>query len=170
MAELRQKTRCGGTHFNTAIRNAEDDAVLRTEQNYVVTPDDKMKGYAMIDFSKNLVFKLSQVDPSVIAGKISPLLIPGETIISAYKGLRDFLAFTTKRIIVVDIQGVIGKKQDFTSLPYSKIQAFSVESTGVFDLDADVELSFAGLGVFHLEFSRNSNTTEICRFIAERVL
>lgn len=40
----------------------------------------------------------------------------------------------------MNIQGMISKKKDFTSLPYSKIQTFSVETAGVFDLDSELEM------------------------------
>jgi hypothetical protein len=64
--------------------------------------------------------------------------------------LRDYVAFTSKRIVAVNVQGMTGK--DFTSLPYSKIQAFSIESAGTFDLDAELELWFSGLGKVKFEF------------------
>ena len=74
-------------------------------------------------------------------------MIPGEEIIGCYKGLRDYVTFTNKRVIAVNVQGMTGKKKDFTTLPYSKIQAFSIETSGVFDLDSELELHFSGLGL-----------------------
>ena len=68
------------------------------------------------------------------------------------------------------IQGITGKKKDFSSLPYSKIQAFSVETAGVLDLDSELELWFSGLGKVKFEFTARSNVSEICRLISERVL
>ena len=64
----------------------------------------------------------------------------------AYKGMRDYVVFTSKRIIAVNLQGMTGKKKDFTSLPMSKVRAFSMETAGTFDLDAELELWFSGLG------------------------
>ena len=46
----------------------------------------------------------------------------------ACKGMRDCVVFTSMRIIAVNVQGITGKKKDFTSLPLAKIQAFSVET------------------------------------------
>jgi hypothetical protein len=48
-------------------------------------------------------------------------------------------------LIAVNGQGMTGKKRDFTSLPYNKIQAFSIETAGTFDLDAELDLWFSGL-------------------------
>ena len=36
------------------------------------------------------------------------------------------------------------------SLPYSKIQAWTIETAGRFDLDAELELWFSGLGKVRL--------------------
>ena len=47
--------------------------------------------------------------------------------------MRDCVVFTSKRIIAVNVQGISGKKKDFTSLPLAKVQAFSVETAGTFD-------------------------------------
>ena len=61
-------------------------------------------------------------------------------------------------------------QKDFTSLPYSKIQVFSVETAGVFDLDSELELYFSGLGKVKFEFVKNANVSAICKMISERVL
>ena len=74
------------------------------------------------------------------------MLINGEQVLSAYQTIRDFVVFTNKRVISVNVQGMTGKKKDYTSLPYSKISAFSVETLGVFDLDSELEMYFSGLG------------------------
>ena len=44
--------------------------------------------------------------------------------------VRDFVAFTNKRLIAVNVQGLTGKKRDYSSLPYNKIQAWSVDTPG----------------------------------------
>ena len=63
-----------------------------------------------------------------------------------------------------------GKKKDYSSLPYSKIQAFSVETSGVFDLDSELELWFSGLGRIKLEFSGNSDIVKIGQLISQHIL
>ena len=80
------------------------------------------------------------------------------------------MVFTNKRIIAINIQGLTGKKKDISSLPYSKIQAFSVETAGVLDLDSELELWFSGLGKVKLDFVANANVSEICRMISLQVL
>ena len=80
------------------------------------------------------------------------------------------MVFTTKRIIAVNVQGVTGKKKDFSSLPYSKIQAFSVETAGVLDLDSELDLWFAGLGSVRFEFVSRADVSGLCRVISGFVL
>jgi hypothetical protein len=96
------------------------------------------------------------------------LFVEGEEIIGCYKGIRDYVVYTNKRIIAVNVQ--TGKKKDFTSLPYSKIQVFSVETSGVFDLDSELELYFSGLGKVKFEFVGNADIAAISRVISQYVL
>lgn len=124
----------------------------------------------MIDFANGSVFKLSQCHPEEVAPLVLPLIINGEQIIWAFKAVRDFVVFTDKRLIAVNVQGMTGKKKDFTSLPYKKIQAFSVETAGTFDLDAELDLWFSGLGLVRLEFKGGSDIRQIGQMIATYVL
>ena len=90
----------------------------------------------MIDFKNGSFIKLGKTNQEA-AKDVLPLLVPGEEIVGVYKAMRDYVVFTTKRIISVKVQGVTGKKKDFTSLPYTKVQVFSVETAGTFDLDSE---------------------------------
>ena len=88
----------------------------------------------MVDFQNGVFIKLKRIDPEKIMGDIGPLLVMGESVVSAYKGIRDYVVFTDKRVISVNAQGITGKKRDYTSMPYSKISVFSVETAGVFEM------------------------------------
>lgn len=124
----------------------------------------------MIDFQNANYLKLKMVENTTFASAIEAMLIDGEQIISTYQGIRDGVVFTNKRIIAINIQGLTGKKKDLTSMPYSKIQVYSVETAGVLDLDSELELWFSGVGKVKLEFTSNSNVSEICRIISEYTL
>lgn len=63
-----------------------------------------------------------------------------------------------------------GKKKDFTSLPYSKIQAFSVETAGTFDMDSELEIYFSGLGKVKFEFADRSDIVHLGKIIGSYVL
>jgi hypothetical protein len=124
----------------------------------------------VIDFSNGSVFKLSPASPNDLGPLVAPLMIPGEQIVACFRAMRDFVVFTDKRLIAVNVQGMTGKKRDFTSLPYSKIQAFSVETAGTFDLDAELDLWFSGLGKVRLEFKGASDIRQLGHMIASYVL
>ena len=124
----------------------------------------------MIDFQNATFFKLKPVSDNDFASMITPLFVPGEQIIQSFRGIRDGVVFTNKRIIAINVQGITGKKKDFTSLPYSKIQSFSVETAGVFDLDNELDLWFSGMGRVRFEFVAHANVSDICRMISEYVL
>ena len=124
----------------------------------------------MIDFKNGAIFKLSKNKIVSHASTINPILISGESILAEYTAIRDFVVFTNKRIIAVNVQGVTGKKKDFTSLPYSKIQAFSIETAGTLDLDSELEIYFSGLGKVKFEFKGHSDIAEIGKMISELML
>ncbi len=124
----------------------------------------------MIDFQNAGYVKLGPIPVAEVGGQIEPLLVEGEEILVAYKGMRDYVSFTSKRIIAVNVQGITGKKKDFTSLPYAKIQAFSVETAGTFDLDAELELWFSGLGKVKFEFKGKTDVAYLNKLVAHYVL
>lgn len=124
----------------------------------------------MIDFKNADFLKLKPADAKTYADFIAPMFVPGEEIIGTYQAIRDGVVFTNKRIIVINVQGITGKKKDATSLPYSKIQAYSVETAGTIDLDSELEIWFSGLGKIKLEFVAKANVAEICKMISMHVL
>jgi hypothetical protein len=52
--------------------------------------------------------------------------------------IRDMLAFTGYRIISVDKQGLTGKRQNLTSIPYKSITMFTRVSAGHLDWNAEL--------------------------------
>ena len=124
----------------------------------------------MIDFNNASFVKLRPVNANAFEKMVTPLLVEGETLIGSYQSIRDGVVFTDKRIIAINIQGITGKKKDFTSLPYSKIQAFSVETAGMFDLDSELDLWFSGIGHVKFEFIGAADVSYICKMISKRVL
>lgn len=123
----------------------------------------------MIDFQNGSFLKLKPVSENDVSG-VQPLLIAGETLRGCFKGIRDYVVFTDKRIIAVNVQGITGKKKDFTSLPYSKVSAYSVETSGTFDLDCELELWFSGLGKVRFEFTGNTNVVQMAQDISAFIL
>ena len=112
--------------------------------------------------------------PSIADGELmmrnTGILIQGEEIVEYYSSLRDFVIFTNRRIIACNVQGMTGSKRDYTSLPYSKMQAFSIESSGTFDMDSELTVCFSGLGEVRFDFTSNSDVRTINKLIATYVL
>ena len=121
----------------------------------------------MIDFNSNGFFaRLRKVKDDHFGKMIDGFLINDEIVIGTYQSVRDGVVFTNKRIIAINIQGITGKKIDFTSIPYSKITTFSLETAGVFDLDAELEIYLSGVGKVKFEFTGTTDVKQICRMIS----
>lgn len=122
----------------------------------------------MIDFNNASFIKLKEAPQ--FEEKVAPLFVEGENALCAFKGIRDGVVFTNKRIIALNVQGLTGKKRDYTSLPYSNITAYSVETAGTFDLDAELDIWLSGLGKIRFEIKGKANIIEISKFISMHVL
>lgn len=124
----------------------------------------------MIDFSNKPIFKLRKVSDEDGRDMVKDILIEGEDIIGSYRAIRDVVVFTDKRVICVNVQGLTGSKRDYTSMPYNKINVYSVESAGLLDLDSELELYFSGVGMVKFDFSGRSDIVQIGRMISKYVL
>ena len=84
------------------------------------------------------------VDKSKVSGKLDGILLPGEEVAFAYKLVRDFFVFTEKRMLIVDVQGITGRKVEYLSIPYKSITRYALETAGTFDLDAEIKIWVSG--------------------------
>ena len=87
-----------------------------------------------------LLGNASEVDLEDLKEELSPILADNETLHLAYKVIRDMYVFTNKRLLLIDKQGVTGKKVDYHSIPYKSISHFAVETDGHFDMDAELKI------------------------------
>lgn len=87
-----------------------------------------------------LLGNASEVDAAKIQKEYEEVLIPNETVQAAFQIIRDMFIFTDKRLILVDKQGMTGKKVEYKSVPYKSIKYFSVETAGRFDRDAELKI------------------------------
>ena len=55
-------------------------------------------------------------------------------------------------------------------LPYSRIQAYAIESAGMIDFDSELKLWFSGLGIVKFELFAGTDLTALNRIIADAVL
>lgn len=124
----------------------------------------------MIDFQKSVLFKLEPIPVDHILDPINKFLIEEEIVLSAFKTVRDQLVFTNKRIIAANVQGITGKKIDYTSIPYSKIQTFSVETSGVLDRDCELEIYISAIGKIRFEIRGSFDIVAFNKVISKYVL
>lgn len=98
------------------------------------------------------------------------LLAENEKIDKAYKLIRDKFIFTNRRLILIDVQGLTGKKVEYHSIPYSKITHFSIETAGHFDLEAELKIWISGVAMpIEKQFNKTLNIYEVQAELAEHV-
>lgn len=86
----------------------------------------------------------SRIDPATAMQEYGRLLGQGEQVHAAYQLVRDAFVFTDRRLILVDKQGMTGRKVEYHTVPYRSITHFSVETAGTLDLDAELKIWLSG--------------------------
>ena len=123
----------------------------------------------MIDFDSAEFLKRKRVEKDAVGANVLGLLLPDEKILGVYTSVRDYVMFTDKRFIAVNVQGITGKKQDITSMPYKNITCFSVETAGTLDIDSELEIYISAVGKVRFEFTGRSDIVEIGKMISQNV-
>ena len=118
-----------------------------------------------------LLGNASTIDNSKITGQLEPILAAEEKVELAFQLIRDQFVFTSRRLILIDKQGLTGKKVEYLSIPYKSITRFAVETAGQFDLDAELKL-WIGSDPTPLvkELRGGENVTAIQKALATAVL
>lgn len=113
----------------------------------------------------------SEVRIQDVQTEVGQLLASEEQIEKAYKLVRDLFVFTNKRLILVDKQGMTGKKVEYHSIPYKNIIHFSIETAGHFDLDAELKIWLSGSQLpIQKQFNKTLNIYEVQSVLAGYVL
>ncbi|MHA8052481.1 PH domain-containing protein [Aquirufa sp. OSTEICH-129A] len=100
------------------------------------------------------------------------ILIDGEVIEIGFKLLRDTFIFTSKRLILIDKQGLTGSKTEYKSINYKSISRFSVETAGTFELDAELKIWISGEANPSIikQFNKSVDVYEVQKVLAFHVL
>jgi len=107
------------------------------------------------------------VDVDKLAQDYDKLMAPEEAIHAGFQVVRDLIIFTSKRIIMIDVQGFTGRKREYLSIPYGKITKFSIESSGHLDMEADLKIWVGSeLTPIEKKFNRKTNIYDAQRIIA----
>lgn len=110
-------------------------------------------------------------NPEELNKEYANLLFDNETIEVGFKLLRDVFIFTNKRLILVDKQGLTGKKIQYLSVAYKSISKFSIETSGHFDLEAELKIwiSSETLPSVEKKFNRQVNIYDLQKVLAQHV-
>jgi len=113
----------------------------------------------------------TQVDTKDLQKDLNALLAEGEQVVRGFKIVRDLFIFTDKRLILIDKQGITGRKSEYHSIPYRSISHFSVETAGTFDMDAEMKIYISGNPVpFQREFRRGTDIIGVQKILAQFIL
>ncbi|KQT69491.1 cytoplasmic protein [Methylobacterium sp. Leaf465] len=112
----------------------------------------------------------SDLSPAEVNQQMAGILTEGEPVQVAFRILRDLIVFTDRRLILVDKQGLTGRKVSYLTVPYRAITSFSVETAGSFDLDSELAIWVSGRGEpIRKTLKRGANIQAIQQAIAASI-
>ncbi|RSK29063.1 PH domain-containing protein [Bacillus sp. HMF5848] len=97
------------------------------------------------------------------------LLLEDEEVLLSYKSIRDRLVITDSKLIIINVQGLTGKKKEYMVIPFSKISAFSVESAGSFDLDAELKIYASGINQLELQLTKHTDVRPLAALLSQAI-
>ncbi len=92
-----------------------------------------------------------------------------EEVLLSYKSVRDRLIVTNKKLLVIDVQGITGRKKEYMILPLSKLTAFSCESSGTFDLDAELKVWASAINQMEFQFLKGTDIRPLVKILNEHL-
>lgn len=113
----------------------------------------------------------AEVDVKKLQPVLEALLTDGEQVVRGFRLVRDLFVFTDKRLVLIDYQGMMGKKAEYHSIPYKSISHFSVETAGTFDMDAEMKIYISSNpNPIQREFKRGGDLVGVQKTLAHFVL
>lgn len=113
---------------------------------------------------------LKQINIKDIRKEVSSLMKEDEKAILAFQTIRDQVVFTDKRIFVINVKGISGKKIAYFSYPYSKIQYYGIETAGFLDIDSELIVAFSNGQMLQFDFKSNVDIKTISSLISKYIL
>ncbi len=112
----------------------------------------------------------AEADVDDVEKNLEQILADDEQVERAFRLVRDLLIFTNRRFILVDRQGMTGRKTTYQSIPYRAITTFAVETAGHFDLESELKIWLSGTpDPIQRTFTRGSSILEVQKALATYV-
>jgi hypothetical protein len=99
--------------------------------------------------------------------QVAEFLFEGEEVLQTYGLLLDFVALTNKRILFVD-KTAMSRRTAVISIPYSKVEAISIEKGKLWSLSNRVEIQTKGR-TYELEFLKGADVMGFYRTLARMI-
>lgn len=113
----------------------------------------------------------TEIDVERVEKNVAQILVEGEELQKAFSLVRDLIVVSNKRLLLIDKQGLTGKKAEFLSIPYRNIHRFAMETAGHVDLDSELKIWLSGLPEpMTMQFKRGNGIYEIYRVLSTYVL
>lgn len=117
-----------------------------------------------------LLGNAAEADVAEVEKNLERILADDERVERAFQLVRDLLIFTNRRFILVDRQGLTGKKTTYHSIPYRAITNFAVETAGHFDLESELKIWISGQPEpVKKQFTRGQTIFEVQKALAAYV-
>lgn len=116
------------------------------------------------------IMNLKEISLQSVRPEVPTLLVNGENIVMAFQTVRDQVIFTDKRIFVVNVQGITGKRTSYFSYPYSKVQYFGIETAGVLDIDSELVFAFSNGAKLQFDFKSKVDIRKISMMVSNYIL
>lgn len=125
-----------------------------------------------MEFRDKPMQNLVRIKEKDVCKNVQAMLLEGETIVGAYKTVRDQAVFTSHRIFMVDMQGVTGTRQEIFVLPYRKVQHFGIQTAGFGDplQTSELTLCFADAHEAKFGFIGQEELLAVARAISRCIL
>ena len=116
------------------------------------------------------LLNLKSLSNDDVRSEVRDFLVPEEKLIQSFHTVRDQVIFTNKRIIVVNVQGLVGKKASYFIYPYSRVQYFAIETAGLLDIDSELTLMFSDGNCLQFDFKTSVDIKQLCTVISACIL
>lgn len=97
------------------------------------------------------------------------ILQENEKVFKSFKALRDILIITNKRFIIINKQGILGKRYESYSIPFNIIIMYSIKTAYIFDANTEVRL-WTAAGKLKLKLNRKANILKIEELLSNIIL